>query len=226
MGMFDFLKAKKNTARSPRTGCRSSSPRNARNRGGPDYLPLLQRELLEVISKYVNVDVDAVKVDVVKDGDTTCWISRWRCPRSGRPPARFRAAGAFDSPEFCPTSGELAAEAAPRIPAPCCCCATSPWPMPTPCSPVTAFVLARRRWRADPRQLLGRTGGRGHRPRPRARRYAGAFDAARGRHLIVLSPERRAAVHTDATDSVEEEDATCYLQIVLADTLPGVGSAR
>ncbi|GAB3514245.1 hypothetical protein [Pseudoxanthomonas daejeonensis] len=45
-------------------------------------------------------------------------------------------------------------------------------------------------------------------------------------HLIVLPPERRAAVHTDATDSVAEEDATCYLQIVLADTLPGVGSAR
>ncbi|RRN79063.1 MULTISPECIES: hypothetical protein [Pseudoxanthomonas] len=45
-------------------------------------------------------------------------------------------------------------------------------------------------------------------------------------HLIVLPPDRRAAVHTDATDSVEEEDATCYLQIVLADQLPGVGSAR
>lgn len=45
-------------------------------------------------------------------------------------------------------------------------------------------------------------------------------------HLIVQPPERRAQVHTDATDSVAEEDATCYLQIVLADTLPGVGSAR
>jgi len=45
-------------------------------------------------------------------------------------------------------------------------------------------------------------------------------------HLIVQPPERRAEVHTDATDSVAEEDATCYLQIVLADTLPGVGSAR
>lgn len=45
-------------------------------------------------------------------------------------------------------------------------------------------------------------------------------------HLIVLPPERRAQVHTDATDSIDEEDATCYLQIVLADELPGVGSAR
>ena len=45
-------------------------------------------------------------------------------------------------------------------------------------------------------------------------------------HLLVLPPERRALVHTDATDSIEEEDATCYLQIVLADALPGVGRAR
>lgn len=45
-------------------------------------------------------------------------------------------------------------------------------------------------------------------------------------HLIVQPAERRAKVHTDATDSVAEEDATCYLQIVLADALPGVGSER
>ncbi|SYZ54130.1 hypothetical protein CPBF426_22590 [Xanthomonas arboricola pv. juglandis] len=45
-------------------------------------------------------------------------------------------------------------------------------------------------------------------------------------HLIVLPADKRAAVHTDATDSVDEEDATCYLQILLAEQLPGVGSAR
>ncbi len=45
-------------------------------------------------------------------------------------------------------------------------------------------------------------------------------------HLIVLPEERRPDVHTDATDSIEEEDATCYLQIVLADRLPGVGRER
>lgn len=45
-------------------------------------------------------------------------------------------------------------------------------------------------------------------------------------HLIVLPPERRAEVHTDATDSIEEEDAVCYLQIVLGDALPDVGRMR
>ncbi len=45
-------------------------------------------------------------------------------------------------------------------------------------------------------------------------------------HLIVLPPERRDRVHTDASDSIEEEDATCYLQILLADALPGMGRER
>lgn len=45
-------------------------------------------------------------------------------------------------------------------------------------------------------------------------------------HLIVMPTERRAAVHTNATDSVPEEDAACYLQILLADALPGVGRDR
>lgn len=45
-------------------------------------------------------------------------------------------------------------------------------------------------------------------------------------HLIVLPPERRAAVHTDATDSAIEEDASCYLQILLADRLADVGRER
>ena len=45
-------------------------------------------------------------------------------------------------------------------------------------------------------------------------------------HLIVMPAERRTAVHTNATDSIAEEDAACYLQIVLADALPDVGSAR
>ncbi|MBS7456413.1 hypothetical protein KB893_004585 [Coralloluteibacterium stylophorae] len=44
-------------------------------------------------------------------------------------------------------------------------------------------------------------------------------------HLIVLPPERRAAVHTDATDSIAEEDAVCVLQVLVADAL-GVGRER
>ncbi len=45
-------------------------------------------------------------------------------------------------------------------------------------------------------------------------------------HLIVMPAERRATIHTNASESVAEEDATCVLQILLADELPGVGSAQ
>ena len=42
-------------------------------------------------------------------------------------------------------------------------------------------------------------------------------------HLLVLPEEKRADVHTDATDSVAEEDAVCVLQAILGDELPSVG---
>lgn len=44
-------------------------------------------------------------------------------------------------------------------------------------------------------------------------------------HLICAG-DRRAAIHTDAGGTYAEEDAVCYLQIVLADRLPGIGAAR
>ncbi|HVF34794.1 MAG TPA: hypothetical protein VND91_05670 [Candidatus Saccharimonadia bacterium] len=45
-------------------------------------------------------------------------------------------------------------------------------------------------------------------------------------HLVVADPARVEAIDTDASDSTHEEDATCYLQIVLADALRGVGRDR
>ena len=67
--MFDFLRAKKNTAETAKNRLQIIIAQERSSRGAPDYLPLLRRELLEVIKKYVNVDVDAVKVDLIKDGD-------------------------------------------------------------------------------------------------------------------------------------------------------------
>ena len=37
------------------------------HRGGPDYLPLLRGELLEVIRKYIKVDPDAVQINLEKE---------------------------------------------------------------------------------------------------------------------------------------------------------------
>ena len=70
MGIFDFLSQRnKNTASVAKDRLRILIQQERSLRGAPDYLAMLQRELLEVIRKYVNVDVDAVKVDLIKDGD-------------------------------------------------------------------------------------------------------------------------------------------------------------
>jgi hypothetical protein len=45
-------------------------------------------------------------------------------------------------------------------------------------------------------------------------------------HYICMTPDRRAGLHTDAGGDDAEENAVCYLQILLADRLPGFGRAR
>lgn len=38
-------------------------------RGQPDYMPMLERELLEVIRRYVEVDQDAISINLDRDAD-------------------------------------------------------------------------------------------------------------------------------------------------------------
>jgi hypothetical protein len=45
-------------------------------------------------------------------------------------------------------------------------------------------------------------------------------------HYICMDSARRAALHTDAGGDYAEEDGVCYLQILLADFIPGMGRAR
>lgn len=45
-------------------------------------------------------------------------------------------------------------------------------------------------------------------------------------HWLCMDASRRAGLHTDAGGDDIEECAVCYLQILLADCLPGVGRAR
>jgi hypothetical protein len=47
-----------------------------------------------------------------------------------------------------------------------------------------------------------------------------------GAHFICMTPERRAGLDTDAGGDHAEENAVCYLQIVLADCIPNVGRQR
>ncbi len=45
-------------------------------------------------------------------------------------------------------------------------------------------------------------------------------------HLVCMDDERRARLDTNAGGDDLEESAVCYLQVVLADELPGVGRSR
>ena len=38
-------------------------------RSAPDFLPALQKEILEVIAKYVEIDTDAVNIQLGREGD-------------------------------------------------------------------------------------------------------------------------------------------------------------
>ena len=69
MSIFDFLKPKKDTAQTAKNRLKILIQQEHSLRGAPDYLPLLQRELLEVIRKYIAVDAEAVKVEMHKDGE-------------------------------------------------------------------------------------------------------------------------------------------------------------
>jgi hypothetical protein len=47
-----------------------------------------------------------------------------------------------------------------------------------------------------------------------------------GCHFICMDSDRRATLDTDAGGEVAEENAVCYLQVLLADRLPGLGRDR
>jgi cell division topological specificity factor len=68
MGLLAFFRSKPSSAQVAKERLRIivSQERNRRG-GGPDYLPLLRKELLEVIRKYVNVDPDAIQVNLEKE---------------------------------------------------------------------------------------------------------------------------------------------------------------
>ena len=45
-------------------------------------------------------------------------------------------------------------------------------------------------------------------------------------HYICMSPDRRQGLHTNAGGDYDEENAVCYLQILLAERLPPLNPAR
>lgn len=66
MGLLAFFRKTSSSANVAKERLRIivAQERNAR---GPDYLPTLRRELLEVIRRYVNIDPSAVQINLGRD---------------------------------------------------------------------------------------------------------------------------------------------------------------
>ena len=67
MGLLALFRRTPPTANLAKERLRIIVAQERGTRGAPDYLPLLRRELLEVIRKYVNVDPDAIQINLDKE---------------------------------------------------------------------------------------------------------------------------------------------------------------
>jgi cell division topological specificity factor len=70
MGLLDYFRSsRKGSASVAKERLQILISHERAQRDSPDYLPKLQSEILAVISKYVHIDQDQLRVHVEKDGD-------------------------------------------------------------------------------------------------------------------------------------------------------------
>jgi cell division topological specificity factor len=86
MGFLSFfLGEKKNSANvaKERLQLILAHERNGRS-SSPDYLPQLQKELVAVITKYVSINPEDIKVHMERDGDLEVLEVKIELPETGR----------------------------------------------------------------------------------------------------------------------------------------------
>lgn len=72
MGLFEIFRAKKKTsALAAKERLQILISHERQNRSGPDFLPELQREILEVVKKYVLVRDDHVSIRLDREGNAS-----------------------------------------------------------------------------------------------------------------------------------------------------------
>lgn len=70
MSLFDyFARQKTNSASVAKERLQVIVAHERRKRQQPDYLPALQRDIMEVIKKYVDIDIDSIEVQLENQGD-------------------------------------------------------------------------------------------------------------------------------------------------------------
>jgi cell division topological specificity factor len=87
MSFLSFLLGEKKTTASvakERLQIILAHERSGRNPGQPDYLPQLQRELVAVISKYVKINPDDIKVQLERQDNLEVLEVKIELPEHGR----------------------------------------------------------------------------------------------------------------------------------------------
>lgn len=70
MSFLSYLKTRRNkSAKIAKERLQIILSRERVDLSGPDYLPALRQELLDVVAKYVKIDMNQVKVSLDRDGD-------------------------------------------------------------------------------------------------------------------------------------------------------------
>ena len=70
MSLLDYFRStKKNTASTAKERLQIIVAHERKRRNGPDYLPQLERDILEVIRKYVDIPADQIAVSLEQRGD-------------------------------------------------------------------------------------------------------------------------------------------------------------
>ena len=70
MAFLDYFRTKqKNSANLAKERLQIIVAHERTKRSQPDYLPALQKDLIEVISKYVEIDKDQISVSLDKEGE-------------------------------------------------------------------------------------------------------------------------------------------------------------
>lgn len=94
MGILDFLKRRPEpTAVVAKERLRIIVAQERSTRGAPDYLPLLRNELLEVIKKYVHVDIDAISINLERDSGHEVLELSVALPENDKPGSTAPVAG-------------------------------------------------------------------------------------------------------------------------------------
>jgi cell division topological specificity factor len=103
MRLLDFLfPERRNSAGIAKDRLKIVLAHERASRDAPDFLPALQKDLLDVVGRYVEIRTDMLRINVGKSGDTSLLEINVEIDRAKAKPAKNGAAGPTPKPTPAP----------------------------------------------------------------------------------------------------------------------------